>query len=58
MARRWISLILPALDQKIIGSKGLNVKNPSIVQTPEGVRIELAEKNRDLIDSIIILEID
>ena len=51
-------LILPALDQKIIGSKGLNVKNPSIVQTPEGVRIELAEKNRDLIDSIIILEID
>ncbi len=51
-------LVLPALAEEIIGSKGLNVKNPSVKQTPEGVQIELALKKRDKIDSIILLEIE
>jgi alpha-L-fucosidase len=51
-------LVLPALDKKIVRSKGLNVKNPSLKQTKEGVEIDLPVKKRDEIDSIIVLEIN
>jgi hypothetical protein len=50
-------LMLPALEKKIISSKGLNVKNPSVTQTPEGVEIDLPANKRDEMDSIIVLEI-
>ncbi|MFT4566337.1 MAG: alpha-L-fucosidase [Cyclobacteriaceae bacterium] len=51
-------LMLPAIDKKIISSKGLNVKNPTVKQTAEGVQIELSLKKRDEIDSIILLELE
>lgn len=51
-------VLLPVLDKKIVYSKGLNVKNPSVKQTKEGVEIDLPAKNRDEIDSIIVLEME
>jgi len=44
--------------KKIRNSKGLNVKNPVVKQTKNGVEIDLPVKNRDEIDSIIELEIE
>ena len=52
------SLILPALDKKIVGSKGLNVKNPVVKQTAEGLEINLPVNKRNGIDSIVILEVN
>jgi len=49
-------LLLPALDKEIISFKGLNVKNPVVRQTSAGTKIALNKKNRDEIDSIIVLE--
>ena len=49
-------LVLPALEKKIIHSNGLNVKKPTVKQTSAGTQIELSAKNRDEIDSIIVLE--
>jgi alpha-L-fucosidase len=49
-------LVLPALEKKIIHSNGLNVKNPTVKQTSTGIQIDLPAKNRDEIDSIIVLE--
>jgi alpha-L-fucosidase len=49
-------LVLPAFDGKIVRSSGLNVKNPSLKQTSEGIQIDLPEKNRDEVDSIVVLE--
>jgi hypothetical protein len=51
-------LVLPALDKKIISSKGFNVKNPVVKQTSSGLEINLAPEKRDQVDSIILLEID
>ena len=50
-------LLLPSLDKKIRSSRGLNVKNPTVKQTDTGIEIELPTKDRDEIDSIIVLEI-
>ena len=50
------SLMLAPLEDKIISSKGLNVKNPVVRQTFAGVEIKLAPKYRNEIDSIIVLE--
>ncbi|MFT4565140.1 MAG: alpha-L-fucosidase [Saprospiraceae bacterium] len=49
-------LLLPAFKQKIISVKGFNVNNPNVTQTDEGIKIAL--KDRDDIDSIILLETD
>jgi alpha-L-fucosidase len=49
-------LVLPAPDLKIIGSRGLNVKDPQVKYGEQGIEIELARQERDEIDSIIILE--
>ena len=49
-------LQLPLIGEKIVSSKGLNVKKPIIKQTEAGVEIDLPAKNRDEIDSIIVLE--
>jgi alpha-L-fucosidase len=49
-------LVLPAIDKKIVSSKGFNVKNSLVKQTPESVEISLPLKNRDGIDSIIVLQ--
>jgi alpha-L-fucosidase len=51
-----LPLMLPALDKQIVGCKGLNVKNPTVKQTSVGVEIDLPVKNRNEIDSIIVLE--
>ena len=51
-------LVLSAIDKKIIRSKGLNVKNPVVKQTKEGVEIDIPVKYRNEIDSIIELEIE
>ena len=51
-------LVLAAIDKKIVRSKGLNVKNPTVNQSKQGVEIDLPLKNRNEIDSIIVLEID
>jgi alpha-L-fucosidase len=51
-------LILPSLDKKIVSSKGLNVKNPVVKQTSNGLEINLPVNKRDEIDSIIVLEIE
>ena len=48
-------LVLGALDKKIISSKGLNVADPRVKQTSKGIEIELSAKNRDEIDSIVVL---
>lgn len=48
-------LVLPALDKKIISSKGLNVADSHVKQTSEGIEIELSAKNRDEVDSIVVL---
>jgi alpha-L-fucosidase len=48
-------LVLGALDKKIISSKGLNVADSHVKQTSEGIEIELSAKNRDEIDSIVVL---
>lgn len=49
-------LVLPDLKGEIVRSTGLNVKNQIVRQTSEGLKIDLPEKNRDEIDSIIELE--
>ena len=49
-------LVLPALEKKIVRYKGFNVKKPSVKQTAAGIEIELPVKDRDEIDSIIVLE--
>jgi len=51
-------LVLPALDQKIVKSKGFNVKKPVVKQTSSGLEINLAPEKRDPLDSIIRLEIE
>jgi len=51
-------LVLPALDKKIIKSKGFNVKNPVVKQTSAGLEINLAPEKRDPVDSIILIEIN
>jgi len=48
-------LVLPALDKEIISSKGLNVTGSHVKQTVEGTEIELPEKNRAEVDSIVVL---
>ncbi len=50
-------LVLPALDKKVVKSKGFNVKNPVVKQTSSGLEISLAPEKRDPIDSIILLEV-
>jgi alpha-L-fucosidase len=49
-------LVLSAPDLSITGCKGLNVKNPSVKQSTEGLEIDLPVNARDAIDSIIVLE--
>jgi len=49
-------LVLPALEQKIITSKGFNVKNPVVKQTSAGLEINLAPEKRNPVDSIILLD--
>ncbi len=49
-------LVLSAPELSITGSKGLNVKNPSVRQSTEGLEIDLPVNARDVVDSIIILE--
>ena len=49
-------LLIPAPDRKIIDSQGLNVKNPVVKQSSKGIEINMPAKDRDEIDSIIILE--
>jgi alpha-L-fucosidase len=51
-------LVLAAFDKNMVNSEGLNVKNPTVKQTLNGLEIELESKNRDEIDSIIVLEIE
>ena len=50
-------LVLSAMDKKILRSRGLNVKNPLVKQTFKSVEISLPLKNRDDIDSIIVLDV-
>jgi len=50
------SLVIPAIDKELVNSKGLNVKNPAVKQTPAGIEIALQAKHRDETDSIIVLE--
>ena len=49
-------LVLPALEKKIVSSKGLNIKKPVVKQTSSAIEIELSAENRDEVDSIIVLE--
>jgi hypothetical protein len=51
-------LVLTSLNKKIRNCKGLNVKNPVVKQTKNGVEIDLPVKNRNEIDSIIEFEIE
>lgn len=51
------ALLLPALDKKILKSKGFNVKNPLVKQSSSGLEINLAPEKRDPLDSIILLEV-
>lgn len=50
-------LVLPPLEQKIIRSHGLNVKDPVVKQMSDGLEIQLAVTERDEIFSIIVLHI-
>ncbi len=51
-------LVLPAINKKVLSAKGLNVKNPSVKQNSESLEFDLPEKNRDEIDSIIVLQVE
>ncbi len=49
-------LVVPAPDEKITGHSGLNVKDPKVKVTAEGLQIDIPLKGRNEIDSIIVLE--
>lgn len=52
------NLKIKGLNHKIVNSKGFNVKKVKVNQKGNEIEIELAEKNRDALDSIIELELE
>ena len=52
------ALCLPPLNQKIVANRALTGGKATVVQTDDGIKIQVPKGDRDPIDSIIELTLD